>query len=104
MPTKKPLSKTASNEEQNVIDEATGVETPAKKEGCDPSHKEQRTAMGAGYLVCGQCGKEIANDFGVVINGEKVEACPEDHEAMRAQIGAGHLVCPTCKQEVPNEF
>jgi len=109
MATRKPTTKkaTAPKEaavsDQYVIDAATGV-NPAKGAGCSPSHKEQRAAMGAGHLVCKECGKEVPKSFGIVIDGQKVEACPEDHEAMRARIGAGHLVCPTCKQQVPNEF
>lgn len=83
-------------------DEAQEVPVKASRGGCDPSHQEQRIASGAGHLECKQCGKEIPNQFGVVIAGQRVEACPEDHEAMRAEVGAGLLVCPTCKQNVPN--
>lgn len=109
MPTKKTTKKAVAKKPVKVavdnLDADQAVSVPVKAvASCTPSHRDQRSAQGAGHLVCSQCGKEIPKSFGVVIDGRKVDNCPEDHEAMRAQVGSGHLVCGTCKQQIPNSF
>jgi ribosomal protein L37AE/L43A len=84
----------------------TLVEKEVKKseeKGCKPSHKSQREAIGAGYLVCESCKQEIPNDLSATEEAiEEKFNCKPPHKDQREQIGAGYLVCETCKREIPN--
>lgn len=82
--------------------EGTSLNAPV---GCN--HKDQREAIGSGYLECSNCGKEINAD-GDVINevGQNVEPtdCDPSHREQREAIGSGYLTCSVCGREIPNEL
>lgn len=87
--------------DQPVEVKSAVLDEPVAKGGCIPSHKQQRAAIGAGYLKCKVCKEEIPNEFKkVMIEGQVHDECPADHNLLRAQFGAGYLVCKTCKQRV----